>query len=384
MSDPTWLQLTLLADGRDPEPFEDALLAAGALAVTLTDNDDQPVLEPAPGETPIWPRTRVTGLFEAHTDIEAVKYRLTHTLGPELLATVWLDGLEDRDWVRVWLEDFHPMRFGRRLWVCPGDVAPPDPEAVNLLLDPGLAFGTGTHPTTALCLTWLDGAELQDRRVVDYGCGSGILGIAAALLGARRVHVVDIDPQALLACDQNAVRNGVADRIVPVNPDALAPASADVLLANILAGPLIALAPCLSRLLVPGGRLVLSGILREQAESVRTAYAPWVTFEPLQERDGWVLLTGRKSANAQQAERDAEMAKSVPLRVKVQEALDDYFRQLDGHPPPANFYRLVMQEVEPPLLLSVLTHTDGNQSRAAEILGMNRATLRKKLRQYGL
>lgn len=290
MSD-AWLQLTLIADRHDPEQLEDALLAAGALAVTLSGGDGPPVLEPAPGENPLWEQTRVTGLFEAQTDIAAVRFRLERQLGSEVLDEARLDDLTERDWTRAWLDDFRPLCFGRRLWVCPSDAASPDPDAVNLILDPGLAFGTGTHPTTALCLEWLDGAELAGRRAIDYGCGSGILAIAAALLGAERVRATDIDPQALIACDANAARNRVAERIDIGPPEALGDEPADLLLANILAGPLIVLAPCFAALLRPGGALVLSGILAEQGDEVRAAYAPWFDFDPPARREEWLRLS---------------------------------------------------------------------------------------------
>ena len=298
MADPAWLQLTLQAERHEPQQLEDALLAAGALAVTLADEGDQPVLEPPPGETPLWSRTRVTGLFEAQTDIGAVKYRLSRALGPEVLAEARLEGLEERDWTRTWLEDFQPLQFGRRLWVCPSGSTPPDPGAVNLWLDPGLAFGTGTHPTTALCLEWLDGAELSGKRVIDYGCGSGILAIAAARLGAAEVQATDIDPQALLACDQNADRNQVGQQVTTLMPEALAPAPVDLLLANILAGPLIGLAPRFSERIVPGGDLVLSGLLRTQTDEVQAAFTPWFTFAEPRQRDEWVLLHGRRRDEA--------------------------------------------------------------------------------------
>lgn len=289
-----WLQLTLVAEHYSPEALEDALLAAGALAVTLRGGDDTPVLEPAPGETPLWVNTHVTGLFDAQTDIAAVKYRLGRQLGEAVLAAARLEGLAERDWARVWLDDFRPMRFGERLWVCPGGCEPPDPAAVNLMLDPGLAFGTGTHPTTALCLEWLDGADPSGATVIDYGCGSGILAIAAALLGAARVRATDIDPQALIACDQNAARNGVGERIELLRPEALAAPPADILLANILAGPLIGLAGRFAELVRPGGRLVLSGILAEQAADVRDAHAPWFEFGESRQRNEWVLLHARR------------------------------------------------------------------------------------------
>ncbi len=295
MSEQTaWLQLTLAADDYPPQTLEDALLTAGAVAVTLSDGGDQAVLEPAPGETPLWPQTRVTGLFPAQTDIALVRQQLAVALGPAVLDGARLSGLEDRDWVRAWLDDFRPMRFGRRLWVCPGSMTPPAPQAVNLMLDPGLAFGTGTHPTTALCLESLDGMELADQTVIDYGCGSGILAIAAALLGAAEVRATDIDPQALLACDQNAVRNGVAGRIVTSAPEQLAEEPADVLLANILAGPLIQLAERFSGLIRPSGQLVLSGILAEQGEAVQTAYQPWFEFAAPHQREDWLLLVARR------------------------------------------------------------------------------------------
>ena len=268
-----WLQLTLEAIDHPPEQLEDALLLAGALAVTLEDAGDQPVLEPAPGETPLWAHTRVTGLFDAQTDIEVIKSQLKRFLHAPVLPECRLTPLEERDWVRVWMDNFHPMRFGERLWICPSCQTPPDPAAVNIRLDPGLAFGTGTHPTTALCLEWLDSANLADKIVLDYGCGSGILAIAAAKLGAKQVWAVDIDPQALLASDSNASENEVEDRIELASPAELPAAlTVDIVLANILAGVLVRLAPELSRRVQPGGRLVLSGIL--------------------QQRDDWMLLEG--------------------------------------------------------------------------------------------
>jgi ribosomal protein L11 methyltransferase len=288
-----WLQLTLEAIDHDPEQLEDALLLAGALAVTLEDAGDQPVLEPPPGTTPLWAHTRVTGLFDAQTDIEVVKGRLRRFLHGSVLPECRLTELEERDWVRAWLEHFHPMRFGRRLWVCPTHQTPPDPTGVTIRLDPGLAFGTGTHPTTALCLEWLDGVPLNGRTVLDYGCGSGILAIAAAKLGARKVWAVDIDPQALLASDDNADENGVEDRIELAGPAALPETlTVDVLLANILAGVLVRLAPEFSRRVRPGGRLVLSGILEPHVEAVREAFLGDFVFAPIRRREDWVLLDG--------------------------------------------------------------------------------------------
>ncbi|MCB1820432.1 MAG: 50S ribosomal protein L11 methyltransferase [Candidatus Competibacteraceae bacterium] len=289
----SWLQLSLEAFDHTPEQLEDALLQAGALAVTLADAGDQPVVEPAPGETPLWAHTCVTGLFDAHTDIEVVKRQLQSFLHAPILPECRLSRLEERNWVRAWMDDFHPMRFGQRLWICPTAQEPPDPTAVNIRLDPGLAFGTGAHPTTALCLEWLDSADLADRTVLDYGCGSGILAIAAAKLGARRVWAVDIDPQALLASDDNADENGVEDRIELTAPAALPPRlCVDVLLANILAGVLVRLAPEFAQRVKAGGRLILSGTLEQHANAVEAAFNRDFAFEPVRQREDWVLLEG--------------------------------------------------------------------------------------------
>lgn len=270
-------------------------MQAGALAVTLEDAGDQPVLEPAPGETPLWAHTRVTGLFDAQTDIEIVKGQLRRFLHAPILPECRLTALEERDWVRAWMDNFHPMRFGQRLWICPTHSDPPEPTAVNIRLDPGLAFGTGTHPTTALCLDWLDGADLAGQTVLDYGCGSGILAIAAAKLGAKRVWAVDIDPQALLASDDNASENEVEDRIELADPAEL-PGNlrVNVLLANILAGVLVRLAPEFSRRVQSGGRLVLAGILEQHADAVQAVFTRDFTFVPPRRHGDWVLLEGTR------------------------------------------------------------------------------------------
>ena len=207
----------------------------------------------------------------------------------------------DREWTRVWEDQFQPMQMGRRLWICPSWTPPPDPNAINLLLDPGLAFGTGTHPTTAMCLKALDAAQFENARVVDYGCGSGILGIAAALLGAQRVLGIDNDPQAISASLDNAARNQVSEAQFSASlpdPAALEPwhNSADWVVANILAGPLIELAPALTALLTANGRLLLAGLLEEQAEQIITAYAPEVTLAIADQQEEWVLLAGQRRA----------------------------------------------------------------------------------------
>lgn len=291
-----WQELHFTARKPDVEPLEGWLFEQGALSVTLEDDADQPLLEPGPGETPLWDLVRVTALFEGARD-----------LAP-LLAAVpdeWiLEGpaaavpLADREWTRVWEAQFHPMQMGERLWICPSWTPPPEPDAVNILLDPGLAFGTGTHPTTAMCLRALDAGLTSPLRVVDYGCGSGILGIAAARLGAGLVLGVDNDPQAILASAANAARNDVATtQFSAVLPDdALIEqwaGSAEWVIANILAGPLLALKPTLQGLLAPRGQLTLAGLLEKQVKEVIEAYAPEVLLAVVDQREEWVLLSGR-------------------------------------------------------------------------------------------
>jgi ribosomal protein L11 methyltransferase len=286
------LQLTFDVGSADPAPIEEVLTSLGATSVTLEDAADDPVLEPAPGETPLWPTIRIRALFQAPADRRAIAAGLADRLPTATRLNFEL--LEDRLWEREWLRDFHPMRFGHRLWVCPDGQAAGDAQAVRVALDPGLAFGTGTHPTTALCLEWLDGSELAGCRVIDYGCGSGILAIAALKLGAAKALAFDIDPQARLATRDNAVRNGVADRLtIPAGPPQ-EQASCDVLVANILAAPLTELAAPFARLLRPGGRIALSGLLAEQAETVAAAYGPWFIIGATTVRDGWALLSGSR------------------------------------------------------------------------------------------
>lgn len=310
-----FLQLSLDIGPRNPEPYEDALFELGALSVTLLDAADDPVLEPAPGAMPLWPTIMVRAVFAADTDVDHVRTALSsaHGVSSLLIAEkAQFEAVADRAWEREWLKDFKPMRFGQRLWVCPGGQRPdaetvgPDADMVLLELDPGLAFGTGTHATTALCLEWLDsgaatsndGAEpwLAGADVIDYGCGSGILAIAALRLGARRAVAMDIDPQALLATRENAERNGVLDRVRVTADREAERVQADVLLANILAGPLVDLAPLLAQRTRVGGRIALSGLLVEQADAVTAAYRPWFDVGLTRERDGWGLLTGCRRA----------------------------------------------------------------------------------------
>lgn len=289
----TWLQLRLKSDRDNAPRLEDALLACGALAVTLQDSADEPILEPGVGETPLWQQVTTTALFEGDADAAALEQLLAQQCNP-LPACTW-ELIAERAWEREWMEQFEPIRCGQRLWICPSWRNPPDPDAVNLLLDPGLAFGTGTHPTTAQCLEWLDGADLTGKQVIDYGCGSGILGIAALLLGARHVIAVDNDPQALLATRDNAERNGIGQaRLIVASPDEVSTTQVDVMLANILAEPLIQLAPHLSQLVKPGGWLCLSGVLTTQEDVVSAAYRGDFDFQPSAHREEWLCLTARK------------------------------------------------------------------------------------------
>jgi len=293
-----FLKLELDLGARDPEPFEDALFATGATSVTLADAADDPVLEPAPGMTPLWPTVRIEALFDEATDPLSVLAGLQSMLD-EPLPGHRFSVLGDRAWEREWLKDFRPMRFGKRLWVCPGGQKPPG-EAMDepgsppvvLELDPGLAFGTGTHPTTALCLEWLDAMDLRGRTVIDFGCGSGILAVAALKLGAASAIGVDIDPQALVASRDNAGRNGVADRLHLQAASQPLAGQADVLLANILAGPLLALADEIKDRVLPGGRIALSGILAAQAEAVAERYAAWFDMNPASTLGDWIRLDG--------------------------------------------------------------------------------------------
>lgn len=295
----TWLQLRLDTERSAISAWEDRLLASGAVAVTLEDNADQPLLEPGVGETPLWNLIRVTGLYPADTDMQRVLQDIPEHL--RQAANPRVEILEDKDWEREWMQHYRPMQFGDRLWVCPSWLEPPDPDAVNLLLDPGLAFGTGTHPTTALCLAQLDGLPLAGQTIVDYGCGSGILAVAALKLGAAQALGVDNDPQALAACRDNAARNDIAvQQLTAVFPQDVEQKNwshkADVVVANILAGPLIELSDTLIQFLQPTGTLLLSGLLQSQAESLCAHYADRLPLHIVGEKDGWVCLQGRLSS----------------------------------------------------------------------------------------
>ena len=273
------------------EAAEDALWQSGALAITLLDAADQPLLEPGPGEMPMWQRVTIEALLPDSLDPVELALQLTAMGLIDSPAAARLAELPERDWTRAWMDRFRPMRFGNSIWVCPSHIEPDPTWPVVVRLDPGLAFGSGTHATTALCLEWLDGIDLEGRGMIDYGAGSGILAVAAALKGAAPVLAVDHDPQALLATADNAQRNAVGERVQALLPAELGPEPSEVVVANILAGPLIELAAAISARVAPGGRLALSGILAEQADAVRAAYAARLEFTGQRQREEWMLLS---------------------------------------------------------------------------------------------
>jgi len=289
-----WLQTHLTVDKSQAPLVELLLENLGALSITLGDAGDEPMLEPGPGETPLWSATRVTGLFTGDTDSDGLRAAFNQALARDISRHLTLERLEDENWERRWLEQFKPMRFGQRLWICPTGHKVDADKAVLVDLDPGLAFGTGTHPTTDLCLSWLDGADLAGKTVIDFGCGSGVLAIAALKLGAARAIGVDHDPQAIIASRDNARRNGVDNRLSLYLSHQFPAQTADIVLANILANVLVDLRPQIAPLIAPGGELAMSGILAEQVDIVTRAYRGQLHFSPTHEKDGWVLLHARK------------------------------------------------------------------------------------------
>jgi ribosomal protein L11 methyltransferase len=297
LTDAGWQELRFSTTPDQLENLESWLFEQGALAVTLEDNADEPLLEPGPGETPLWQNIKLVALFEVGINLSPILASV-----PQQWVTASADAanfVPDQDWERAWMENFEPLKMGKRLWICPSWCEPPDPHAVNINLDPGLAFGTGTHPTTAMCLGELDATIQPGINLIDYGCGSGILAIAGLKLGATKAFAVDNDPQAVTATWDNAQRNAITQDQLDVflvsqadTQGRLQPA--DLVIANILAGPLEALAPTLIDLMNPGGRLILAGLLSEQAAALIEAYKPWVALSAVQELEGWTLLAGPK------------------------------------------------------------------------------------------
>lgn len=282
-------------DALDPARVEAALSESGALSVTFSDAGDDPVLEPAPGKTPLWTDTKVTALFAGDLSLDGLPHALQTALGIPCLPTNHIEDLPDRQWEREWLKDFGAMQFGKRLWVIPGDTTPPDPTAINLRLDPGLAFGTGTHPTTALCLEWLESTDLADKSVFDFGCGSGILSIAAAKLGAAAIMAVDIDLQALSATRQNAARNDVGDRLTVSDAYTESSGPFDIVVANILAGTLVDNVELIHDAVKPGGKIALSGILGGQVGEVADSYRRYFDLDEPVVLEEWALLSGSRN-----------------------------------------------------------------------------------------
>ena len=292
-----WQQIKMMVRAEHCAELEALLLEAGSSSVTLMDAEDRPVFQREPGTTPLWETSSLVGLFPLEQNLQSLLATLQ--FHPRVLNrdSLQIEPLEEQMWERTWMEHFAPKQYGKRLWICPSWQSPPDPEAINILLDPGMAFGTGSHATTALCLRWLEQADLRDKAVIDYGCGSGILAIAAARLGADKIHAVDNDPQAIAATVDNSLRNDIPrHKITAYLPEALPKLQADFLLENILAEPLHELADQFANLVKPKGKIVLSGILEEQTEPLIVRYGRWFSLDSTMTEDGWVRLSGSRRA----------------------------------------------------------------------------------------
>ncbi|MCR5537081.1 MAG: 50S ribosomal protein L11 methyltransferase [Succinivibrio sp.] len=286
-----WIQIKVVTDNETAAKVTEFLEKTGALAVTYQDTQDDAIYEPEVGQMRLWPNTEVTGLYEQGFNADPVVEQLRREFG--FMTPIAKVRLEDKNWIRAWMDQFKPMKFGRHLWVCPTWLEVTEPDAAVIKLDPGLAFGTGTHPTTAMCLEWLDSLKLDDKRVLDFGCGSGILGIAALKLGAMSVYGVDVDDQAMIASEENAERNGVKGQLqLKLGGPDLKLEPFDICVANILTGPLIFLEPQIATLTKQGGRLALSGILTEQAEEIMQCYEKDFIVEKSADRAGWAIVTG--------------------------------------------------------------------------------------------
>jgi ribosomal protein L11 methyltransferase len=291
-----WHQISITTDEATAPTLADFLTQLGAVSVTYMDAEDQPVYEPPLNAIKIWANTIVIALFELAAHPAVVRALIAFEFKPLTVQNWKQEILEDQAWERSWMEHFHPMLFAQKLWICPTGMEKIEPDTVCMTLDPGLAFGTGTHPTTALCLEWLASQNLHGKTVIDFGCGSGILAIAAVLLGAKVSYAIDIDPQALTATRANSEKNNVQDKIHTFLPEAFTGETADIVLANILATPLIELNQTIAALVKPGGHLVLSGILTEQAEAVSAAYHPGISFSTPVVQEDWCRLEGSKPA----------------------------------------------------------------------------------------
>ncbi len=291
----SWWQFSLVCQASELGLVENLMLERGALSICIGDAGDEPIYEPLPGENPVWNESVVTATFDAESDPEALYQDLADTLPPNLAAGLRRSVLHKQDWEQAYRAHFEPLRCAPGLWIVPSWCEPPEPEASIIRLDPGLAFGTGAHATTALCLAWLGANDIAGLRVIDYGCGSGILAIAALKLGAQQAVAVDIDPQALIATESNARINDIDPaRLRICLPGAMDSNPADLLVANILARPLIEFAPLFSGLVAPGGRILLSGVLKSQLEDIQLAYRPCFDLEAARIREQWVCIGGKR------------------------------------------------------------------------------------------
>lgn len=294
-----WQQLKIHVSAEHLETLEELLLEQGALSVTYLDAEDQAIFQKEPGSTPLWDKIVLISLFEEDAFLDNIIHRLQQHPAVDARIKIEIEVLEDQQWERSWMTDFQAMQFGDKLWICPNWQTPPDADAINIMLDPGLAFGSGSHATTGMCLRWLAQNDVKNSTVIDYGCGSGVLAMAAALLGASKVYAVDNDPQAITSTEENIRRNGIDSGSIKVClPDAfiesLAQAQADILVANILAEPLLQLASMFAEILKPGGRLILSGLLEDQAEQLLAEYGQWFAMQQPVLEDEWVRLTGTR------------------------------------------------------------------------------------------
>ena len=295
-----WLQIHITVEQAQVDFTETLLSSLGAVSVTLDDAENQDLLEPLPGETPLWNKVIVTGIYaqedDEQIDVTALETFIRTQLPTEPMRSEFM---EDQEWERTWMDAYEPIQIGEKYWIVPEWMEAPEADAVNIKLDPGLAFGTGNHASTFLCLQWLGKTDVKDKIVIDYGCGSGILGVAALLLGAKKVYATDIDPQAVLATQQNADLNGVLDKLYVGLPEEfnkeLADQKADVFVANILAGPLMALAADFSTLIKSEGAFALAGVIEEQVDDVSRVYSEFFDILDVEKRDGhWCRISGKR------------------------------------------------------------------------------------------
>ena len=292
----TWWQFSVSCQASELEDVENLMLENGALSLSLTDAGDEPIYEPLPGYSPVWRESIVTATFEGSVNAEALYQQLSAAMPAHLVASLRFEPLPDQDWDLAYRQHLKPLQFAPNLWVVPSWLEPPDPDATVIRLDPGIAFGTGGHSTTALCLGWLADHPLSDCKIIDYGCGSGILAIAACKLGADRVLAVDIDPQAVTACDSNRIINNIPDHQIDIClPDDMQDFESDLLIANILARPLVGLAPRFASLVRSGGQILLSGILKTQLKEIQSAYSPFFDLDAERTDEDWISISGKRT-----------------------------------------------------------------------------------------